>query len=235
MRYNQSNILRQTLLELHSPHIFNEHYGYIEHEGYRYWKALDRQTGQFIYKKRQLPNGKPEPSTEQEFHDIQSQSPKTAPKQQQKQAQAGHIASAKSKIQGQTAAQSGNPFRQFPKPTRAEFKQFTEDRKVPLTTKSGKPFKVDIEGSSELWQSVFRASRVSPSHILSESLGSFVDVVSPDNIYATVGKDSGKLSLYIKASLLSKSGKEQIIARSFLFDPLDKSLEVNHEKFFIND
>ena len=74
---NQSNILRQTLLELHAPHVFNEHYGYIEHEGYRYWKALDKQTGQFIYKKRQLPNGKPEPSTEQEFQSILSQSPKT--------------------------------------------------------------------------------------------------------------------------------------------------------------
>ena len=72
MSYFQSNILRQTLLELHSPHIFNEHYGYIEHEGYRYWKALDRQTGQFIYKKRQLPKGKPEPSTEQEFQSILS-------------------------------------------------------------------------------------------------------------------------------------------------------------------
>jgi len=87
MAPNTSNPLRQLLLELHAcqlheqalsqrvwplrPSAFNEHLGYIDHEGYRYWRDRDKQTGSIIYKKKRLPNGKTEDSDEKEFHTAQ--------------------------------------------------------------------------------------------------------------------------------------------------------------------
>jgi len=86
MAPNTSNPLRQLLLELHEqalrarglglPSAFNEHLGYIDHEGVRYWKAQDKATGEIVYWKKVLPNGKRTSSTHSEFQSVRlSKSP----------------------------------------------------------------------------------------------------------------------------------------------------------------
>ena len=227
------NILRQTLLESQCAqhitrakpqllHSLNEHF---EHDGYRYWTYIDRSTDTRLYKKRNIVTGAVERITLDEYTNAACSDAKKRP----------------SASKGQKPV-TNTPSKKPPKPTKAELAQFTEDWGVNLTTKSGKEFFVDVGGNIETWESFFNEFPVSPSHIIKETLGSFVDAVSPDTIHVRA-RDFGEYLFFNVHSEKSKKGNpysddyepKQVLDRRFYFNRKDKSLFVSHELFFVNE
>jgi len=88
--------------------------------------------------------------------------------------------------------------------------------------------------SVEDFVSFSKEFNISPSHIIRETLSSFVDAVSPDDIYASVSKEDDSFFLNVRATLYDDSGREQKLTIEFVFNRKDKSVEVEHIAFILN-
>jgi len=187
----------------------NEHF---EHGGYRYWRYTDKVTGELLHKKRDISTGRITIITQDEYGSALASSHKTA--------------SASSAIT-QTI--------QAPKPTKREIDQLSKHAEIELTTKSGKKFTVKHEGKL----SALRELPVSPSYLIENVLGTFVDTFSPVlnkcKVESEFKQDYNLLSIKSNTSIDESDplnhNKWVALCRDFKFYKDDRGIEVKHELF----
>jgi len=207
---NTSNPLRALLCEyrIYNKMLIpvNEHF---EHGGYRYWRYSDSK-GNLAYRKRDLQTGKVTDITEDDYF-----SAKRVPRK------AGRL--KPDRHRSGSASRSHKPIKP-PKPTEAELSRFTKSNEIELSTKSARDFILRIDGD----RGVLKKLPVSPSYIIKNVLGTFIDIFYPDKISLSLKEEHDRFVFKVRAD----DGSSEL-ERRFYFYKDDRGIEVEHKSFFL--